>query len=236
MYQLPLINGDGGPQTFSSEFERMYQLERGQNLMKPLEMLPDDATGSRYTLYDNTDGIYNQEKLFENVDNPNESERVTPMQALERLRNNASINRSLTQSEMRFNLNTTDNFDIRFHNQLMNEATRSGSNIFSEFSQDHVAAVRDSNAALNREINLYGSVPEGSFGTQAFNRFNPREGGNDTRFGTPRANALLSAALAQDRTDRMESQLPRRTQEQNSVPTMSQQFAKMTEPSLNRKG
>jgi hypothetical protein len=162
MFQIPFINRDGGPQTYSSEFDKMYQLERGQNLMSPDSILPDDSPsggpGGRQnatTLYDTTDGIYNQARLFENNDDPKEDQTTTPVQAMERIRNNASIDRPMTQSEQRFNLLTDDNFDIRFRNQLLMESVKAGDNIFSEFSQDHVNGVRESNTALNREENLY---------------------------------------------------------------------------------
>ncbi len=158
MFQIPFINRDGGPQTYSSEFDKMYQLERGQNLMSPDNILPDDAPLNKYnatTLYDTTDGIYNQARLYENNDDPKEDQTITPLQAMERIRNNASINRPMTQSEQRFNLLTDDNFDIRFRNQLLVESVKAGDNIFSEFSQDHVVGVRESNTALNREENLY---------------------------------------------------------------------------------
>ena len=81
---------------------------------------------------------------------------------MERLRNNASANRQLTEQEKRFNLYTDNNFDIRFRKQLVDEATKTGSNIFSEFSQDHVNAVQTANLNFNKEETLYDRAPKGS--------------------------------------------------------------------------
>jgi hypothetical protein len=154
-YALPFLNGNGEAQQYGNEFEQMYRLELGQNLMIPQDPVIDYNTGSKYTLYDATDGIYNQAKLFENNDDPQEDQKVTDEQAMQRIRNTSGINRQLTESEKRFNLYTTNNFDIRFRNQLKDESERSGDNIFSEFSQDHVNAVRNSNTNYIKEENLY---------------------------------------------------------------------------------
>lgn len=154
-YALPFLNGNGEAQQYGNEFEQMYRLELGGNLMIPQDPVIDYNTGSKYTLYDATDGIYNQAKLFENNDDPQEDQKVTDEQAMQRIRNTSGINRQLTESEKRFNLYTTNNFDIRFRNQLKDESERSGDNIFSEFSQDHVNAVRNSNTNYIKEENLY---------------------------------------------------------------------------------
>ena len=154
-YALPFIDGNGENQRYGNEFEQMYKLELGQNLMIPQDPVIDYNTGSKYTLYDATDGIYNQSKLFENNDDPQEDQQTTDQQAMERIRNTAGINRQLTESEKRFNLYTTNNFDIRFRNQLKNESMKAGDNMFSEYSQDHVNAVRNANINYVKEENLY---------------------------------------------------------------------------------
>ena len=154
-YALPILDGNGENQRYGNEFEQMYKLELGQNLMIPQDPVIDYNTGSKYTLYDATDGIYNQSKLFENNDDPQEDQKVTDEQAMQRIRNTSGINRQLSESEKRFNLYTTNNFDIRFRNQLKDESERAGDNIFSEFSQDHVNAVRASNQGYVKEENLY---------------------------------------------------------------------------------
>lgn len=158
-YALPFINGNGEAQQYGNEFDKMYNLELGQNMMIPQQPVVDYDTGSKYTLYDTTDGVYNQSKLFENNDDPQEDQQTTDQQSMERIRNTAGINRQLTESEKRFNLYTTNNFDIRFRNQLKDESVKAGDNIFSEFSQDHVNAVRNSNANYVKEENLY-TTPE----------------------------------------------------------------------------
>jgi len=154
-YALPILDGNGENQSYGNEFEQMYKLELGGNMMIPQEPIKDYNTGSKYTLYDDTGGIYNQAKLFENNDDPKEEQQTTDEQAMERIRNTSGINRQLTDSEKRFNLYTTNNFDIRFRNKLLDESRKVGDNIFSEFSQDHVNAVRASNQGYVKEENLY---------------------------------------------------------------------------------
>lgn len=154
-YALPILDGNGENQKYGNEFEQMYKLELGGNMMIPQEPIIDYNTGSKYTLYDDTGGIYNQAKLFENNDDPKEEQQTTDEQSMERIRNTSGINRQLTDSEKRFNLYTTNNFDIRFRNKLLDESKKVGDNIFSEFSQDHVNAVRAANQGYVKEENLY---------------------------------------------------------------------------------
>ena len=161
-YAIPIIGRNGKPQKYGSEFEQMYDLELKGNLQIPQDPVVDYNTGNKYSLYDNTGGIYNQAKLFENNDDPNEEQQTTDQQAMDRLRNNASANRQLTEQEKRFNLYTDNNFDIRFRRQLVDEAIKSGSNIFSEYSQDHVRDVQTANLNFNKEETLYTRAPKGS--------------------------------------------------------------------------
>lgn len=155
MFALPFIDSNGNPQTFGSEFDQIYDIELRNNLMVPNAPVIDYNTGKNFTLYDTTDGIYNQSRLFENNDNPQEDQQITEQQALARIRTNPSTNRELTESEKRYQLYTDNNFDIRFKRQLMAESLKTGDNLFSEFSRDHVDAVRQSNTSLMNEENLY---------------------------------------------------------------------------------
>lgn len=152
---IPILDNDGNEQTYGKEFENLYKDNLKGNLQIPQDPVIDYNTGQKYTLYDNTGGIYNQSKLYENNNDPNEDQQVTDQQAMERIRNSANINRPLTEDEKRFNLYTTNSFDIRFTNQLVRESLSSGSNLFSEFSQDHVNALRESNENQFNEQNLY---------------------------------------------------------------------------------
>ena len=160
-YAIPIIN-NGKPQRYGGEFEQMYNLELKGNLQIPQGPTTDYNTGSKYTLFDDSGGIYNQQKLFENNDDPKEEQQTTNQQAMERVRNNASSNRSLTEQEKRFALYTDNNFNQRFRSQLVNEATRSGSNMFSEYSQDHVNGVQAANHNYTRENTLYDRPPKGT--------------------------------------------------------------------------
>lgn len=152
---IPILDNDGNAQTYGKEFDNLYKDNLKGNLQIPQDPVIDYNTGEKYTLYDNTGGIYNQSKLYENNNDPNEDQQTTDQQAMERIRNTAGINRPLTEDEKRFNLYTTNSFDIRFTNQLVRESLASGSNLFSEFSQDHVNALRESNENQFNEQNLY---------------------------------------------------------------------------------
>lgn len=152
---IPIVDGNGNFQTYGNEFDNLYKDNLKGNLQIPQDPVEDYNTGQKYTIFDNTGGVYNQPKLFENNDDPKEDQQVTNQQAMERIRNTSGINRPLTEDEKRFNLYTTNNFDIRFTDQLIRESIAEGSNLFSEFSQDHVKALRDSNESLFNEQNLY---------------------------------------------------------------------------------
>ena len=131
MYVLPILDNNGNIQKYSNEFDNIY------------------------TTFDTTGGVYNQSKLFENNDDPREDQQVTDGQAMERIRSLSGINRPLTETEKRFQLYTNDSYDPRFRNELLKESMKTGSNIFSEFSQDHVNNVRESYKNVFNEENIY---------------------------------------------------------------------------------
>ena len=218
-YAIPIIGRNGKPQKYGSEFEQMYDLELKGNLQIPQDPVVDYNTGNKYSLYDNTGGIYNQAKLFENNDDPNEEQQTTDQQAMDRLRNNASANRQLTEQEKRFNLYTDNNFDIRFRRQLVDEATKSGSNIFSEYSQDHVKAVQTSNQNYFKESTLYDRPPKGSKEEKLQSML--------SGFGSNPLNAGLSGMMAfakQEQKEQMAGQKFRDTFAGKTEPTMSDVF------------
>ena len=224
-YALPILNGDGEAQQYGNEFEQMYRLELGGNMMIPQDPIIDYNTGSKYTLYDATDGIYNQAKLFEKNEVPQEEQKVTDEQAMQRIRNTAGINRQLSESEKRFNLYTTNNFDIRFRNQLKDESERSGDNIFSEFSQDHVNAVRNSNANYIKEENLY-ETPD----TRQYNMLQSL--GAKNMFGgksitNEALSALMNMARSEQKTQEGQQKF-RDTFAGKSKESMSDKFNRMT--------
>ena len=224
-YALPILNGDGESQQYGNEFDQMYRLELGGNLMIPQDPVIDYNTGSKYTLYDSTDGIYNQAKLFENNDDPQEDQKVTDEQAMQRIRNTSGINRQLSESEKRFNLYTTNNFDIRFRNQLKDESERSGDNIFSEFSQDHVNAVRASNQAYVKEENLYDTAD-----TKQYNLLQSL-GAKNMFGGKSITNQALSALMNMARAEQKQQegqQKFRDTFTEKTKETMSDKFNRMT--------
>jgi hypothetical protein len=218
MYSIPFIDNNGEPQKFGSEFEQMYQHELRQNMQDPLLPVVDYNTGSKYTLYDPTDGIINQQKLFENNDDPNEDEQTTPAQAAERIRNMQGINRQLTDSEKRYNLYTNDNFDIRFKDELVRESIRGNDNLFSEFSQDHVRAVQQSNTELNREESLYDTPA-----TQQSRALSAISNSGQRGFTNEALSALMEMARQEQRTD-AETQSFRDRQMPKATPTTGQRF------------
>lgn len=155
MYVLPILDNNGNEQKYSNEFDNIYKAGLQGNLMDAQDPVIDYNTGKKFTLYDTTGGIYNQNKLFENNDDPKEEQQVTNAQAMARIRNMSGINRPLTHTEKSFELYTNNSFDPRFRNELLKESMASGSNIFSEFSQDHVNNVRESYTNSFNEENLY---------------------------------------------------------------------------------
>lgn len=223
-YALPFINGNGEAQQYGNEFEKMYNLELGGNMMIPQQPIIDYNTGSNYTLYDTTDGIYNQSKLFENNNDPQEDQQATDQQAMERIRNTAGINRQLTESEKRFNLYTTNNFDIRFRNQLKDESMKAGDNMFSEFSQDHVNAVRNANENYVKEENLY-ETPD-TKQQQMLDRLNIGDIGGSV--SNQALSALLGMARAEQRQQRRQERFRERAAGKTQE-TMTDKITKMTE-------
>jgi hypothetical protein len=155
MFVLPILDNNGNIQKYSNEFDNIYKSGLQGNLMIPQDPIIDYNTGAKITTYNTSGGIYNQSKLFENNDDPKEDQQVTDGQAMERIRSLSGINRPLTETEKRFQLYTNDSYDPRFRNELLKESMKTGSNIFSEFSQDHVNNVRDSYKNVFNEENIY---------------------------------------------------------------------------------
>lgn len=227
MFTIPIIDNNGESQTYGSEFDQMYELELKGNLQSPLDPVIDYNTGSKYTLYDDTGGVYNQARLFENNDDPKEDQQTTDQQALQRIRNMAGINRQLTETEKRYNLYTTDNYDIRFRDALVNESIKNNDNIFSEFSQDHVNSIRASNTNQYKEENLY-DTPE-TAQSRLLSSLNEsikgNMGGDITSFAL---NSLMSMAK-QEQQQQTASQAFRDRQMPKPIPTMTEKFnARMT--------
>lgn len=155
MYVLPILDNNGNVQKYSNEFDNIYKAGLQGNLMEAQDPVIDYNTGQKFTIYDTTGGVYNQAKLFENNDDPKEDQQVTDRQAMERIRNMSGIDRPLTQTEKSYQLYTNDSFDPRFRNELLKESMKTGSNLFSEYSQDHVNNVRESVKNAFNEENLY---------------------------------------------------------------------------------
>lgn len=223
-YTLPIIDGNGNSQMYGNEFEQMYKHELGGNLMIPQNPIIDYNTGSKYTLYDASDGIYNQAKLFENNDDPNEEQQTTDQQAMARIRNTTGINRQLTETEKRFNLYTTNNYDIRFRDQLKNESMKNNDNIFSEFSQDHVNSVRKSNQGYIKEDNLYGEPPK-TFEEQLLSAM------KDSKNGKSTTNVLLDNLMGQARKEQKTQQGQQKFRDTfagTTSETMSDKFDRQT--------
>lgn len=222
-YAIPLIDTNGNFQIYGNEFQQMYNFELKGNLQIPNEPVIDYNTGSKYTLYDTTDGIYNQEKLFENNDDPKEDQQVTSQQAMERIRNNSSVNRSLTESEKRYNLYTNDDFDIRFRNQLVDESIKSNDNLFSEYSRDHVNAIRESNTNYSKELNLYDTLA-----TQQSNFFNrPTKPGTGSGGLTNIALDTLMTMAKEEQKTQASAQAFRDRQMPKYEPTMTDRYREM---------
>lgn len=220
---LPIIDNAGKPQTYGSEFDAIYKSELNGFLMVPQDPVIDYNTGNKYTLYDPTDGIYNQDKLFENNNDAQEDQQKTSEQSLQRIRNTSGINRQLTETEKKYNLYTTNNFDIRFRSQLVDESKKEGSNIFSDFSQDHVNAVRKANENLIKEENLYETKATMDY-KKISTRQNPFGKGSLASIGLE---GLINLAKKEQQTQQNQQKF-RNTFAGTTKETMRDKFDKMT--------
>ena len=160
-YNIPFIDNNGIRENLNSiEFNNLYRNGLRGNLQFAQDPIENFDTGNRDSTLLLTGGtLENQDVLFENNDDISEEATKTDAQVIQRLRNISSVNRPLTHEEKQFELFTTNNFDPRFRRLLQQEALRTGSNIFSEFSEDHVNSVRESNMNFLKESNLYDLLP-----------------------------------------------------------------------------
>jgi hypothetical protein len=156
MYNIPLVNGNGKPLTFGSEFNVLYGGEMVDGLQIPQDPILDykREDGRLFTTL-NLGGVDNQSKIFENNDDPSEEYQLTDAQALQNILNSSSLNRPLTEQEKKIQLYTDQPWDERFRQQLIKESIDDRSNIFHKESQDYVNSIRQANESYFRESNLY---------------------------------------------------------------------------------
>ena len=57
MYSIPFVDNQGNPQTYSSEFDRLYQGEMTGGLMIKQDPIVDFNTGRLYATYDTQEGF-----------------------------------------------------------------------------------------------------------------------------------------------------------------------------------
>ena len=157
MYNIPLVNGDGGGLRYGQEFKTLYQGEMRDGLIDPQDPILDysDQSSHLYTTYDISGGIPNQRSLFDNNDDAGEEYQLTDAQALQNILNLSSLNRPLTEQEKKMQLYRDQPWDERFRQTLMEEAIENRSNIFRTESQDFVNDVRQANESYYKEENLY---------------------------------------------------------------------------------
>ena len=79
MYSIPFVDSQGNPQTYSSEFDRLYQGEMTGGLMIKQDPIVDFNTGRLYATYDNSGGVPNQEVLFEDGNEDTEEDSKQQM-------------------------------------------------------------------------------------------------------------------------------------------------------------
>ena len=155
MYSIPFVDSQGNPQTYSSEFDRLYQGEMTGGLMIKQDPIVDFNTGRLYATYDNTGGVPNQDVLFEaGNEDTEEDSKQTDVQALQSILNDQSLKRGLTDQEKRNIIFTGQTFDPRFRRQLIEESIRDNSDMFAINTTDLIQETQLANQEFTRQENL----------------------------------------------------------------------------------
>lgn len=157
-YALPILDSNGNNARFGGEFDMIYNANLRGDLQNPVTVERDYNTGEKFTLY-NPDGLYNQSLIFENNDDAEEDQQYTYGQSADTILNNMNANRPMTQAEKINSLYSSESYDPRFRQQLVQESIKTNSNMFSTMSQDFVRDVQESNLSVDRNENLYNLNP-----------------------------------------------------------------------------
>ena len=160
MYSIPFVDSQGNPQTYSSEFDRLYQGEMTGGLMIKQDPIVDFNTGRLYATYDNSGGVPNQDVLNQaGNEDADEDSKQTDVQALQSILNDQSLKRGLTDQEKRNIVFTGQTFDPRFRRQLIEESIRDNSDMFSINTTDLIEETQKANQEFTRQENLETLTP-----------------------------------------------------------------------------
>jgi len=232
MYSIPFVDSQGNPQTYSSEFDRLYQGEMTGGLMIKQDPIVDFNTGRLYATYDNSGGVPNQEVLFEDGNEDTEEDsKQTNVQALQSILDEQSLKRGLTNQEKRNEIYTDSTFDPRFRKQLVLESIRDNSNMFAINTTDLIEETQRANQSFTRQENLETLNPNVNAQLQQVqaiqNKINSDyDNGINTAFNSG-IDILFNLAKEEEQQQRRREafrarQMPRQT------PTMSERFANLT--------
>lgn len=153
MPNLPILDDDGSQPIYGKSFNLLYSRTINNGLMKSDDPVEDHNTGEKtYSYYPN--GIYNQNKIFENL-TTKDNQKYTDAQALQNVLNLYDNTRPITEKEYLISRHNEFNLDPRFREQLVQEALASNSNVYSHESEDFVKSIRKSNESYFKEKNLY---------------------------------------------------------------------------------
>jgi len=215
---IPIVNNNGNLQSFGSEFKQIYQMNLSNNLMNPQFMQTDYNTGRAVADYRSDGGLPNQNLLYTNSNNPNALTPQTQQQALDNVIDGRT---TISASEKAQNLYTRNNFDPSLRKNLILDANKQGSNMFSGESQDIVKETQTAYANYQLEDNLLKLTPGTKANFSSMKKFleskkTPVQAGMDL--------LLKQAALQQQ--EQKEQQSFRDRQLNKVTPTQSQRFMK----------
>ena len=125
-YALPILDSNGNNARFGGEFDMIYNANLRGDLQNPVTVERDYNTGEKFTLY-NPDGLYNQSLIFENNDDAEEDQQYTYGQSADTILNNMNANRPMTQAEKINSLYSSESYDPRFRQQLVQESIKTNS-------------------------------------------------------------------------------------------------------------
>ena len=202
-----------------SEYLMIQQDSRDRGLQKPLKRNPEfDNDNNEFPI---DLGLNDPSILLENNNDPSETQIFTDAQALLNIQMSGSLDRPMSREEQELMEFVNHDLNSNLRLALVNEAERSGDNIYSQQSQDFVNQYREDIASYVKELNLYLQDVPAVYKDTPAERALLRE---DTTLSP--ADAMLNA-LNQMRKEEQDEVL-RRFKER-------EQFVKPSEPRLEEK-
>ena len=229
---LPILDTNGNNAIYGSEFQNLYNSQLRSDLQNPTTIARNYDTGQKFTLYDDTGGIYNQSLIFKNNDDANEDQQYTVKQANQTVLRAFDGARNLNADEKATNLYVDNSYDPKFRQALVEESVRNGSNIFTTTSQDFVKEVQESNLSYNRNDNLYDLYPDKQ--KQINQLINMGNKGNRSSFNTGPKSAMdigLSGLYGMARDEQMRQKKQQTFRDRfapKGTQTINEQFLKKT--------